>query len=221
MTGASQPVIVVPPDVRLAEAARFERVLIPLEGTEESTIGVAAGLEALAAAGVKIVTVHVFHSDTMPRFLDHAGHAEQSWGTEFLAHWCAQPHIDLHLRSGHVSGAILDVARAEHIDLIVIAWSRTMDHDRAKVVREILSRSDLPVLSPRLSGDASVSMRVEVPPRSLGGDLASGHLRRDDAGPAHRPVGPECDPLESRDPGDLGRVGDLLDPAAHHHAPRR
>jgi len=143
---ASRPVILVAPDVQPARGERFERVLIPLEGSEQSTAGIAAEAEALARGGTKIIVVHVFRADSMPRFLDHAVHAEQSWGNEFLAQWCARQDVELHLRSGHVPRAILDVAAAEGIDLIALAWSGTMERDHAKVVREILSRSDLPVL---------------------------------------------------------------------------
>ena len=143
---ASRPVILVAPDVRPARGERFERVLIPLEGSEQSTTGIAAEAEALARGGATIIVVHVFGADTMPRFLDHAGHAEHSWATEFLAQWCGQHDVELHVRTGHVPGAILDVAATEDVDLIALAWSRTMERDHAKVVREIVSRSDLPVL---------------------------------------------------------------------------
>jgi nucleotide-binding universal stress UspA family protein len=143
---ASRPVVLVSPDLDPMHRDRFERVLIPLEGSEESTAGVAAEARAFADSGAKITVVHVFRADTMPRFLDHAGHAEQSWGTEFLAQWYIDHDVELHLRSGHVPHAILDVAAAEDIDLIALAWSRTMERDHAKVVREILSRSDVPVL---------------------------------------------------------------------------
>jgi nucleotide-binding universal stress UspA family protein len=149
---ASRPVILVAPDVQPTRGERIERVLIPLEGSEQSTTGIAAEAEALARGGAKIIVVHVFRAESMPRFLDHAGHAEQSWGTEFLAQWCSQLDVDLHLRSGHVSRAILDVAAAEDIDLIALAWSRTMERDHAKVVREILSHSDLPVLLAPVQG---------------------------------------------------------------------
>jgi nucleotide-binding universal stress UspA family protein len=146
MEEAIRPVILVAPDVRRVRGERFERVLIPLEGSEQSTAGIAAAAETLSRGGAKIIVVHVFRDDTVPRFLDHAGHAEQSWGTEFLAQWCTQHDVELHMRSGHVPRAILDVAAAEDVDLIALAWSRTMERDHATVVREVLSRSDVPVL---------------------------------------------------------------------------
>ncbi len=146
MTQVRKPVLVVPPDTRLPESERFERVLIPLEGTEDSSDAVAAEMHALARAGADITVVHVFHPGTVPRFWDQAGHAHQSWATEFLAHWCAQPGAALFLRSGDVAGAILDVAVGEAIDLIVLGWSQDMTGDRARIVRDLVSRSEVPVL---------------------------------------------------------------------------
>jgi nucleotide-binding universal stress UspA family protein len=141
-----KPVLVVPPDARLPESERFERVLIPLEGTVDSTGAIAAPLEMLAAAGVDLTVLHVFRPETAPRFWDQAGHAHQSWGTEFLARWCGQRGAHLHLRSGDVAAAILEVAAKEAADLIALGWSRSLAGERAKVVRDIVGRSDVPVL---------------------------------------------------------------------------
>lgn len=146
MTRVHKPVLVVPPDSRLPESGRFQHVLLPLEGTADSTEAVAGQLQALAHAGTEITAVHVFHPGTVPRFWDQAGHANQSWGTEFLAHWCEQPGAELRVRSGDVAGAILDVAVGEAVDLIVLGWSQQMTGNRARVVRDIISRSEIPVL---------------------------------------------------------------------------
>jgi nucleotide-binding universal stress UspA family protein len=146
MTQVHKPVLVVPPDARLPASERFRHVLVPLEGTPASTDAVAEEMRALAGAGVDITVLHVFRPGTTPRFWDQTAHAHQSWGTEFLAHWCDQPGVALHLRSGDVAGAILDVAATEAVDLIALGWSQTMDADRARIVRDIVSRSEVPVL---------------------------------------------------------------------------
>ncbi|MEO5839637.1 MAG: universal stress protein [Acidimicrobiales bacterium] len=145
MAQVRKPVLVVPPDARLPRSERIHRVLIPLEGTAHSADAVAAELQALSRAGVSITVLHVFHPGTAPRFWDQAGHAGQSWGTEFLAHWCDQP-ADLCLRSGEVVAAILDVAASESIDVIALGWSQNTAGDRARVVRDIVGRSNIPVL---------------------------------------------------------------------------
>jgi nucleotide-binding universal stress UspA family protein len=146
MAQARKPVLVVPPDARLPTSERFQRVLIPLEGTAPSADAVAEALESLGRAGVAIVVLHVFHPGTAPRFWDQAGHAGQSWGSEFLAHWCDQPGAEVRLRSGEVVNAVLDVAAAESVDIIALGWSQNTAGDRARVVRGIVARSDIPVL---------------------------------------------------------------------------
>jgi nucleotide-binding universal stress UspA family protein len=145
ITKVQKPVLVVPPDTRLPEGA-FERVLFPLEGTNDSTDAVAGPLHALADAGAQITVVHVFRPGTVPRFWDHDGHAHQSWATEFLAHWCTHPHAELRLRSGDVADATLDVARREGAQVIVLGWSQNMTGSRARVVSDVLSRAVTPVL---------------------------------------------------------------------------
>lgn len=146
MTRVRKPVLVVPPDSQPPGAERFQRILIPLEGTVDSADAVAEQLRVLTRAGAVITVVHVFHPGTVPRFWDQAGHAHQSWASEFLAHWCAQPAAELFLRSGDVADAILEVATEEAIDLIVLGWSQNMTGDRARVVRDLVSRSKVPVL---------------------------------------------------------------------------
>ncbi len=146
MTQVHKPVLVVPPDLQLLEAAVFQRVLVPLEGTVDSADAVADQLGVLARAGVAITVIHVFHPGTVPRFWDQAGHAHQSWASEFLTHWCAQPAAELLLRSGDVAAAVLKVVAEEAIDLIVLGWSQNMTGDRARVVRDLVSRSEVPVL---------------------------------------------------------------------------
>lgn len=146
MAQARKPVLVVPPDARLPASERFERALIPLEGTAPSADAVAEAMESLGRAGVGIIVLHVFHPGTVPRFWDQASHAGQSWASEFLAHWCDQPGAEVRLRSGDVVTAILDVAAAESADLIALGWSQNTAGDRARVVRGIVARSDIPVL---------------------------------------------------------------------------
>jgi nucleotide-binding universal stress UspA family protein len=141
-----KPVLVVPPNARLPETGRFERVLLPLEGTNDSTDAVDGPLQTLAGAGARVTVVHVFHSANVPRFWDQAGHAYQSWATEFLAQWCEQRGAELRLRSGDVVAAILDVAADEAADLILLGWSQNMTGSRARVVSDIIGRSPIPVL---------------------------------------------------------------------------
>ncbi|HVT75862.1 MAG TPA: universal stress protein [Acidimicrobiales bacterium] len=147
MTGTAKPVLVVPPDARLPTEGPFRRALAPLEGSTESSRAVDGTLCRLTEAGVEVVAVHVFGPDTLPRFWDQAGHADQSWTAEFLARCCcAVPDAELRLRTGDVGGAALDVAGQESVDLIVLGWSQQVHGDRARVVRDIVGRAEVAVL---------------------------------------------------------------------------
>ena len=146
MSRVRKPVLVVPPDARRPTTDRFRRALMPLEGSAHSADAVTTEVQALRRAGVVITVLHVFHAGTTPRFWDQTGHAGQSWGTEFLAQWCDERGTELRLRSGEVVAAVLDVASSESIDVIVLGWSQSTSSDRARVVREIIGRSEIPVL---------------------------------------------------------------------------
>jgi nucleotide-binding universal stress UspA family protein len=50
------------------------------------------------------------------------------------------------VRSGWPSDRVLEVAEAEGVDMIALAWSRRLALDRAAVVREVLTRSPVPVI---------------------------------------------------------------------------
>jgi nucleotide-binding universal stress UspA family protein len=146
MLGAAAPVLVVPPDAKLPDSGRFHRLLVPLAGEAEHAEARAAIVHELVTAGVDVVAVHVFDPASVPRFWDQAGHAPQSWATEFRTKWCEEPDIDLHLRSGDVAGAILHVAAGEHADVIAVGWSQDLAPDRARIVRDLLGRAEIPIL---------------------------------------------------------------------------
>lgn len=146
MMHTAKPVLVVPPDAPVLSAGWVQRLLAPLDGSAGASDAVVDTLRQLAAAGVDVVAVHVFGPSTMPRFWDHVGHAEQNWTAEFLARCNMAPEATLHLRTGDVAGAALDVARDEGVDLIVLGWSRDLQEDRARVVRDIVGRAEVPVL---------------------------------------------------------------------------
>jgi nucleotide-binding universal stress UspA family protein len=146
MARVKKPVLVVPPGARLPRAERFERVLIPLEGSATSSAAIRPELRALGKEGVAITVLHVLPTGTAPKFWDQAGHAGQIWASEFLARWCEQPGTEFRVRRGEVVPVILDAASSEHADLIALGWSQKMSGDRARVVREIVGQADIPVL---------------------------------------------------------------------------
>jgi nucleotide-binding universal stress UspA family protein len=142
-----KPTLVVPPDARLpAPGEACRRALVPLNGRRDSADAVAAMLRQLAGAGVELVALHVFVPETVPRFWDQAGHAEETWAAEFAATWCAVPGVDVRLRAGAPPSTVVEVATEEQADLIALAWSQELVPGRAEVVREVLAHAAIPVL---------------------------------------------------------------------------
>lgn len=142
----AKPVLVVPPETQPAGAARaVRRALFPLEGTERSSTAVTDLMHRLASAGVELVGIHAFAA-SVPAFWDQPAHAHQSWSDQFVANWCAEPGIDLHLRRGSPAGTIIAVADQQDVDLIAIGWSQDMSAGRAEVVQAVLSTAHVPIL---------------------------------------------------------------------------
>jgi nucleotide-binding universal stress UspA family protein len=141
-----KPLVLVRPDGAEHRAEALSRVLVPLDGTEESATAVAGTLALFAAGGVDIVVLHVFGEATAPRFWDQAVHARRSWEAEFLARFCPAPGARLELRSGSPGAGILDVAESEQADLIALGWSQQPSEGRARTVRATLRGTSVPVL---------------------------------------------------------------------------
>ena len=103
-------------------------------------------VDLLAGAGIEIVALHVYTAATIPKFQDHAVHAERAWEAEFLSRYCAQPGVRLHMRSGVTAEQVLDVAAAEDVDLVVLGWSQRLDEGRARTVRRTVRDANVPVM---------------------------------------------------------------------------
>jgi nucleotide-binding universal stress UspA family protein len=138
-----KPVLVVPPDAVAPVAIR--RLLVPLEGAEESSRSVLEQLGPLLAAEVEITVLHVFTEGTLPTMLDRPVRDLDIWSKEFLTrHYPSAAHIELRL--GAVAARVAEVSGEHGADLVVLGWSRNTSAGRAAVVREVLGASALPVL---------------------------------------------------------------------------
>lgn len=163
---ASKPVVVVPP--RDGSPVRHvRRVLIPLEGTEESSLPLVDPIAMLTDAGAGPIALHVLDASHLPRFWDDAAHNLESYATEFIARWWQGPPIgDLELRRGSASTAIIDVARNHDVDLIALGWSQDLSPGHASVVRSVLTDATVPVLLiPTRASVAARSSAASLPPR--------------------------------------------------------
>lgn len=141
-----KPVVVTPQALATGHPLVVSRVLLPLDGSEESAAAVAPTAGFLADAGVDLIVLHVFNAATAPKFWDQAAHARRSWEGEFLARYCPLPGVRLHMRTGAPGEQVVTVAAQEHVDLVVLGWSQHLDPDRAATVRRTISESHVPVM---------------------------------------------------------------------------
>jgi Universal stress protein family len=93
-----------------------------------------------------VLALHVFDAERIPRFSDQPQHEVDVWEREFLARYCSQPGTRLHTRRGWASSAILEVATAEHADVIALGWAQDLSPGKAAVVRDVLGKATVPVM---------------------------------------------------------------------------
>jgi nucleotide-binding universal stress UspA family protein len=146
ITRVPKPVVVVPP--RAQPPARLARILVPLEGTSESSRTLEDTLELAHRRRLEILVLHIHSPATVPAFSDHEPHATRAWDEEFLARHVTVPRERVRLvrRLGVPADDIVTIAREAGADLIVLAWNQNLAPGRARVVSETLAHSDTAVL---------------------------------------------------------------------------
>jgi len=142
---ADKPVVLVPPAARTIRP-HIGRVLLPLDGTPESSEAVRDVAALLDHAGADLLVLHVFDTATIPKFWDQLGHAQRAWTEEFLLRTGAPSGTRMELRSGVPAEHVMDVAAHENVDLIALGWSRRIAGGRARTVRESVLHATVPVL---------------------------------------------------------------------------
>jgi len=146
VTRVPKPVVVVPPHAQAPK--QLARILVPLDGSGESSRALEATIELAHRRELEILVLHVYSAATVPAFADHEPHATWQWDQEFLTRHVATPHerVSLLRRLGVPADDIASVARQATADIVVLAWSQRLGSGRANVVSETLARSSIPVL---------------------------------------------------------------------------
>jgi nucleotide-binding universal stress UspA family protein len=147
ITRVPRPVIVVPPNAQPLKQL-VERILVPLEGTSESSLALEDTIKLAHRSELEILVLHVHSLDTVPAFANHDPHATHAWEHEFLSRYLTTPHdrITVLRRLGVPADQIVTVAHETAADLIVLAWSQNLNPGHAHVVYETLAHSKIPVL---------------------------------------------------------------------------
>jgi len=151
------PIVVVPPDTIVHHGLR--RLLVPLEGTESSSRSVLERLWPLLVADVELVVLHVFTDRTFPAMLDRPEYDLEIWGREFLRRHFPR-NVRIELRPGPVAAQVAEVSHEHGADLVVLSWSQSSAANKARVVREVLSASVLPVLLLPVASEGDASAEV-------------------------------------------------------------
>jgi nucleotide-binding universal stress UspA family protein len=146
ITRVGKPVAVVPPQARAPE--RVTHILIPLEGTIESSHALEQTVKLAHQHQLEIIVLHIHSPATVPAFSNHEPHGTHAWEQEFLARYIATPHerIKLVRRLGVPADDVVAVAHETAAELLVLAWSQNLSPGRARVVSETLAHSHVPVL---------------------------------------------------------------------------
>jgi nucleotide-binding universal stress UspA family protein len=149
-----KPIVVVPPEAVGISPRPFRRLLLPLEGSDQSSRPIAESLIPLIVTDIEVVVLHVFTKDTVPCVLDRPERDLSLWGDEFLARFCPGA-TRIELRSGSVGDRVAEMCRDREVDLIVLSWSQDSSPGHAAVIRDVLARSHVPVLLLPVGNDSS------------------------------------------------------------------
>jgi nucleotide-binding universal stress UspA family protein len=146
ITRVAKPVVVVPPHAQPTRP--FGRILVPLEGTADSSQALAETVKLATRADLEIVALHVHTPATVPAFSDQTHHETRAWEREFISRFAhtARDAATLIRRLGSAADDVVTVAHETEADLIALAWSQDLSPGHARVVRHTLARSAIPVL---------------------------------------------------------------------------
>ncbi len=146
ITRVPKAVVIVGPRTR--PPAQISRVLVPLEGTSESSEALQQTIRLAHRRELEILVLHVHTPETLPAFANHDPHAARAWEREFLRRYAASPpqSITLLRRVGLPADRIVTVAHDSAADLIVLSWSQNIDPGHARVITEVLAHAGLPLL---------------------------------------------------------------------------
>ena len=138
------PVVFVPRTTAVPFALR--RVLVPLDGTRQSTDAIARAARFVGDSGADVIVLHCLYEASVPRFEDRPQYDTGDWIREFTARLRgAFGKARLEVRTGSPADRAIDLCESASADLVLLGWSRHPAPSRARTVRAILERSAVPV----------------------------------------------------------------------------
>jgi nucleotide-binding universal stress UspA family protein len=145
-TALSKPVLIVPPDADPPQT--FRRVLVPLEGSQATSLAPRWLFELPRETEIDVVALHIHDEASIPAFTDQPQHEVSAWAREFIQRYCPWGigTVQLETRVGRIGELVPLVAEQCDCDLIALGWSQHLSSGRARVVHETIQRSHRPVL---------------------------------------------------------------------------
>jgi nucleotide-binding universal stress UspA family protein len=146
ISGGSKPVVLVPPDAHHLSANAPRRLLVPLDGSAAASAAFLGFEQRFAPDPGREINVLLTFDGMAPSMLDHDPHGIEAWGREFVERQCPGDHRAFHGREGDPGDAVINVAEQTHSDLIILSFGGNIAVGHGAVVREVLTRSQIPVL---------------------------------------------------------------------------
>ncbi len=145
VTSLDTPVVVVPPETD--PCARIRRVLVPLEGTEATSVASQPLGQPALEAGLDVQALHIMTPETVPAFIERTRYGDPSWSRDFLTRYCSWGchAVKLTTRIGRPEELIPEAVWECASDLVVLGWSQRLSPGRARVVQSVLWESAVPV----------------------------------------------------------------------------
>jgi nucleotide-binding universal stress UspA family protein len=155
------PVMVIRPDMKTLPDASWKpgRMLVPLNGSPAAAAAMDTILDLAEMIGASIDIVHIAEMGkqppkeegalTSPRYLDYPYYEWEAWADEFLTRFARRPpKVELRMfhRDGVPSREMLNMAAKSEEDIIVLAWQGILAGDRASTIKQILRRTEVPVI---------------------------------------------------------------------------
>jgi nucleotide-binding universal stress UspA family protein len=139
------PVAVVPPQVR---AHPIGRVLVAVEGDGESHALRHLARHMMRGPSLEIVALHVFEPERLPPFGDQPVLETEAWAEEFGRRALREPATGVRVESrvGMAPRALTRAAGELDADLVVVAWHRELGGGHGRIVRELLTEVEVPLL---------------------------------------------------------------------------
>lgn len=155
-----RPTVLIHPE-RFRANWRLRKVLLPHDGDPANSDAVRPGAALAKTAGAELILLRVAVPQddacaeagamAQPRYVDQPQHEWGAWTEEFIARFvngCRLDGLDVRLLLGHgeVADEILRVARAEAVDLILLAWKGQWEPSRAAIFKTVVRDADCPVM---------------------------------------------------------------------------